>query len=710
MSFLSRIFKRNAGVWSHLGTGGAEGVKVVAPYRQSVWVQRAIKKIAQPIAAVPIQFSRGARGGDELLEDERLANYWESPAWEAPGVPLSRFDFIEALVGWLKLSGEFFLLLEPDVSIPFPAERAALPRLRILRPDRMREVLNGETLVGWDFTSSNGARLQLPVEQVVQVKNWNPYNPWRGLSEYEAARLATEADYAAATFAKNMMQNNGDQGVYVVAKGGLPDDAQRQQIEAQLRSKREAQQRGEFRPLFLTGDIAIEDPKIKSVDTAFLESRLGNRHEIFLAFGVPPSMADKMESYSVGSASDWFMLITETCMPTAVKLMEAVERVSRILTGQDIYGWFDWDDHPVMQAVRRERLDAALKLWNVGMPMSDISDYMDLGLPEFEGDDVGYLPFSVSPVGTLPPDTSGEYVEPGAPAEPAPDEEPPEEPVAAMRRVLREDCGLCAENLTLRDPKRLATWRTHMARRRIVMKGYETKFDRVLMEARRQVLQKLARLNPYKSPGPIGQRAGEEFLFDLGDIGQQFLKLMRSQGAVGFQLAGQQLYDELALKNPWTAPAPDVLAYLQVRENKLAGVPREIYDQVKSSLETGLKERENIAQLSARVRSEFNSISKERATRIAMTETAAVYGHARDTAMRSAGVQYKQWLNSGLPNVRPAHVKAGLQKPIPIDEPYIVDGEKLMYPGDASGSPENVINCHCVSVAVPPEETPNPEE
>jgi hypothetical protein len=32
---------------------------------------------------------------------------------------------------------------------------------------------------------------------------------------------------------------------------------------------------------------------------------------------------------------------------------------------------------------------------------------------------------------------------------------------------------------------------------------------------------------------------------------------------------------------------------------------------------------------------------------------------------------------------------------VPVDEPFIVSGEELMYPGDPSGSAGNIINCRC---------------
>ena len=54
-----------------------------------------------------------------------------------------------------------------------------------------------------------------------------------------------------------------------------------------------------------------------------------------------------------------------------------------------------------------------------------------------------------------------------------------------------------------------------------------------------------------------------------------------------------------------------------------------------------------------------------------------------------------------------AHIEAesaygpdGDPGPIPLDEPFVVAGEELMYPGDQDGSPENIINCHCIQIAV----------
>jgi hypothetical protein len=87
-----------------------------------------------------------------------------------------------------------------------------------------------------------------------------------------------------------------------------------------------------------------------------------------------------------------------------------------------------------------------------------------------------------------------------------------------------------------------------------------------------------------------------------------------------------------------------------------------------------------------------------------VTETGAAYGWGNFTAQKEAGITRRMWTTSRLNNVRPTHQEAEGQI-VSIDEPFMVGGEFLDYPGDEKGSPEEVINCHCIAVALPPEQT-----
>lgn len=74
-----------------------------------------------------------------------------------------------------------------------------------------------------------------------------------------------------------------------------------------------------------------------------------------------------------------------------------------------------------------------------------------------------------------------------------------------------------------------------------------------------------------------------------------------------------------------------------------------------------------------------------------------------DKRLRAVGRTLgKYWLPADYTDrLRDAHRDAGKRynraNAIPIDEPFIVDGEELMYPLDPNGSPGNTINCRCDS-------------
>ncbi len=67
--------------------------------------------------------------------------------------------------------------------------------------------------------------------------------------------------------------------------------------------------------------------------------------------------------------------------------------------------------------------------------------------------------------------------------------------------------------------------------------------------------------------------------------------------------------------------------------------------------------------------------------------------------VRPVPIATKQWQTEEDDSVRPSHVTAN-QQTVPVDEPFIVGGEALSFPGDTSrgASLKNVIGCRCASV------------
>lgn len=120
-----------------------------------------------------------------------------------------------------------------------------------------------------------------------------------------------------------------------------------------------------------------------------------------------------------------------------------------------------------------------------------------------------------------------------------------------------------------------------------------------------------------------------------------------------------------------------------------------------NELTTGIMKGEGIPQLAKRLKGVTEAKLSD-AQRIARTETTRVENSGKQSVFKYGEKigfkQVKRWVSTGDSETRDAHRKANGQT-VPIDEPFIVDDEELMYPGDPNGSAGNVINCRCTVVS-----------
>ncbi len=116
---------------------------------------------------------------------------------------------------------------------------------------------------------------------------------------------------------------------------------------------------------------------------------------------------------------------------------------------------------------------------------------------------------------------------------------------------------------------------------------------------------------------------------------------------------------------------------------------------------TGIEEKTRI------LRSQFNKYSTFQAQRLVRTEATNAANFATiksaETIFPAEDLQ-KEWIASFDDRTRSTHAEAGASEPIPQNEPFMVGGALMMYPGDPSGPASEVINCRC-SIAVFPKET-----
>lgn len=126
---------------------------------------------------------------------------------------------------------------------------------------------------------------------------------------------------------------------------------------------------------------------------------------------------------------------------------------------------------------------------------------------------------------------------------------------------------------------------------------------------------------------------------------------------------------------------------------------------LESDLITGLLKGDSIRDIAKRIKGTIESDDLAPAIRIARTETT----YAQNSARQSVGEEgerlgfkmLKQWVATSDGRTRDEHSDADGQI-VPVDQPFEVGGEELMFPGDFSmgASAWNTVNCRCTIVQI----------
>lgn len=239
---------------------------------------------------------------------------------------------------------------------------------------------------------------------------------------------------------------------------------------------------------------------------------------------------------------------------------------------------------------------------------------------------------------------------------------------------------------------------------------YRDSIKRVLDYAKHETLRNVERhfrtaiqaadSSPTSQPDNEPQSPAVRTTFNKAELEKDLLSAIAADHVDALETAGQELYDEIGRSDPFKMPAKATVDFLRKRENLLSGVSDEIHKTIENELAEGIDKQEPLKELVKRISGKFEEIYKGRGKVIADTETAAAYGYARNKAMKAAGIERKKWLHSPLAKEpRPEHIEMS-GKVVPFDEPFPTGDPPLMYPHDPNGSPEDVINCHCIAIPV----------
>lgn len=358
-------------------------------YEQVVWVYRAVNALAEQVANIPFRFSVSSSDGEQHITSGPLHEFYARPH-----PLLNRFQYWEMRVIWLMLRGECF-------RIPVLGPGGRLQRILMLDPVRFEEIISDHQIVGWryrdyDRNAPLTSQVLLP-EEVWYDRLPNPFNFWRGLPPLALAAVPAQTDYAASLHMRGIIENNGEAGIIVRTPDPL-DEEQREQLLAALRDRKRRAGRAD-RPMLLPGNAEIITPKLASSDVQFLANRKFTRSEICAAFGVPEEIVTSTDAAKYDVMAGARLNFIENRVVPLCRRLQAEEDVTVKMIDPSASGWFDVDDHPVLQQARRTRLAAARSGWDMGIPLNELNKSFDLGFRNFPWGDTGYVAGGAKPVG-----------------------------------------------------------------------------------------------------------------------------------------------------------------------------------------------------------------------------------------------------------------------------------------------------------------------
>ena len=145
---------------------------------------------------------------------------------------------------------------------------------------------------------------------------------------------------------------------------------------------------------------------------------------------------------------------------------------------------------------------------------------------------------------------------------------------------------------------------------------------------------------------------------------------------------------------------PDVMPYYPKERAIQRGIDLD-YGQkyIKKHITSGILQGKSVYKIADDLQKDLTNMERASAIRTARTAVTSAQNGGRQDSMNAAakmGIKLrKRWVSAKDMRVRDAHGKADGQT-VNTDEPFIVGGEKMMFPGDtSSASGWNLYNCRC---------------
>lgn len=692
-------------------------------YKANVYVYAAVTQVTRAAKGIPVCLYQQKRGGGK----QRLEYGEGGPGAQALMDLLARPNpkqgwgaFVESVWGFRRIAGNSYI----EEIAPDTGPRKGMPlELWPLRPDRMR-VIGGvgpaELIKGFEYRIGGAEPIPFEPHEVLHWKFFDPVDDFYGLSPIAVAARSIDQSNEAARWNVALLKNGAAPSGMFSTPLDLGDDFEefRDELIDQYTGPDNAGS-----PIVADNDLDWKNIGLSPVDMMWIEGRKMSADEIALSQGVAPELisggaAKKYSNYGEARKA----LYIETVLPEWDDFRDELNHWLVPRYGDGLYLDYDRDAIEELQEERTKKYTALGVAVDKGFmtrrqAAAEVGqDADDLG-PEADVLTVsgGTVPLAAVALLNKPskepkPKPAAEGSDGGGGGQPdAPDGS---EDGNSGKKHLR------AANLASPEAKELY-WRSVELHRESYAGTIEQLVTRRLQMERRSVAAAAADASSPEEAmrlalAAIGEsenvQAWRQLVtaawFAVGeDFAQRtFTTLVGEKSAAS--PATDVKVDEDAASQAWRRAIASTLA--QTMEQRVGdgrspqGVTGTTLEQLQTHLAEGVAAGEGTDLIAKRVDQLYlESIIPHRSEVIARTEVISASNLGSRAGALSTGLPLrKTWIGTFDGRIRDSHRKATEQYDddgaIDMNQAYIVGKSQLMYPGDPSGDPSEVIQCRCV--------------
>jgi HK97 family phage portal protein len=629
-------------------------------YKASTWVYACVRRLSDQAASVPLVVWK--KSGVRKVEWRRTKEHPLELLLQRPNPRMTGLGLNKSMTTYLNLAGNnFWYVVEVNGS---PVE------LWPLRPDRVAPIPSKTDFISGYEYNIEGHISRFSANDIVHFTFFDPGDDFLGMSPLQAAAKIVDTDNEARDWNKNSMENRA------VPPGGLSTDAnlsdpQFDRLNNEIKDKYSGS-RNARKPILLEAGLKWQSFAMSPVEMDFIESRKFNVTEICSSFGVDPILIGFNEkssynNYETAKKALW----EDTIIPN---LEDIVARINHDLTprfGDQFWVQPDLSDVPALQEKFDDKVKAGKELWQMGVPFSKINERLELGMDDVPDADVQWVPVNMIPMNQQ--EEEEDDVE----------ENPKSFGSASLKLFNLQTNEQRTEHWKSFERVRQGWYRSIEKRTKKQFKEEQKAIKKAIGDSTDGLTVRLSKAIKKQD------KSWAKFLTQVNiDVTQDFGK-RANEGFKSIEVFETKDFDVFkeGIK-------------LWIAENvgeKVKEILETTLDDLKSEIETAIDEGETIPEIASKVAKLYDGYQGYRSTLIARTEVISSSNAGSHFAAEQTGLKLKKsWLATSGKRTRQWH-KAANGQTKKIDEPFVVKGEKLMFPGDTTlgASGNNIIQCRC---------------